>query len=198
MRQALRSLQEITRRGDVHILNFVGCELARGGERADPCLFFLVESQDPAALPHLIRHYEKTKDATILSYIGRQGSPAACGFLEGVVRNETNRERREFAFVALGNLYAALDRVGNADGCARVRDTIFQLYDEVPVATARAQFEPRVLGVIPHPGAVARLEQTLAEVKKNAPGIQGGVEEALERCRRQVERVTGIKYPGGP
>jgi hypothetical protein len=186
--QHLNELRHITRPGDKHVLDFVAREMARGEERAQCYLFFIQNAPDPdAAFPVLRAHFEKTGDLSLLYSIGRQGSAAALPYLEALARKEGNNERRRFALAGLPQLYQALDQ-GADPAAARVRDTIFALYDRMSLATNYAAGNPRFLGVIPEQGAVQRLEQILARVRGDGTNREYEVERVLAECRREMER----------
>jgi hypothetical protein len=187
--QHLDELLRITHPGDKHVLDFIAREMARGEERAQSYLFFLQNGPDPdAAFPVLRTYFEKTDDLSLLYTIGRQGSPAALPYLEGLARKQGNNERQRFALAGLPELYQTLDRREDATAAAKVRDTIFALYDGMPLAANWAAGHPRFLGVIPEQGAVKRLEQLLARVRGDGTNREHEIQRALAECRREIER----------
>jgi hypothetical protein len=188
---ALDELQRVTRRGDAKVLAFLGKELARGGDRAEPCLRFLQNYHDPAVFPILKAHLEKTGDLSLLYTIARQGTPDAVPYLESLVRKGKDRERRTFALLALEALYGALEEADEGKMLIKLRYAIFDLYDTLPFARDCIAGHPRVLGVIPHPEAVKRLEQILARVRGDGTNREYEVERVLRECRARMMKRLG-------
>ena len=123
--------------------------------------------------------------------IAAHGNPAAAEYLEGLARKGGNEERRRFALAALAELYEAVERDGDRAGRDRVRETLFNLYDNFVPAREYAASAPRFLAVVPDPGAVGRLTRLLARVRGDGTNREFEVRRALRQCREKTEQAQG-------
>jgi hypothetical protein len=185
----LGELLRITRPGDTEVLQFVARGLARGGEHAQLYRKFLQNLHVPETYLLLKEHFERTGDLDVLGSIGQQETPAACDFLAELVRREGQAERRQIALDALSRLYGAAEQAGDTRARVKVREAIITMYDAIPfVANYVAGYNPRILGVIPHPEAIQRLEQILARVRGDGTNREYEVERVLRECRQNLRK----------
>ncbi len=183
----LDELLRMVRPGDQEVLAFIGRQLARGGENAQAYLGFLQNLHEPGAYRLLKQYFERTGDLSLLYTIGRQGTPEACDFLVGLAHDKgKGQERRRFALEGLASLYEAVERAEDARARVKIRQAIITLYDTDPFVSAYVAFRPRILGVIPHPEAVQRLQQILDRVRGTNHAYL--VEQALRECRQKIMR----------
>jgi hypothetical protein len=182
----LHELQGITHVGDARIFDLISKQMERDPERANACIYFLQNHPDPACFLLLKGLYEKSNNITLLYSIGRQGTPAARPYLERLVEKKGNEERSRFAFAGLSALYEALARNGQQKEAAKVRDSIFRLYDR---DNSLADFQPRLLSVIPEQGAIDRLEKMLARVRGDQSNRGPEIEQVLDELRARVQNA---------
>jgi hypothetical protein len=189
-RQKLADLERYTCVGDTKVFQFMAEQMSRNKQREEICAYFLQNVPDPAIFPLLKAQYEKTGFGYMPHVMGRQGTPIAREHLAQLVSKKGDSYRREAAFSGLAHLYEALERAGNEVECDRVRGTIFVLFDTRPTAYEHATINPQILAVIPHKGAVERLEKMLARVKGDQSNREYEIQRCLRECRAKIERTT--------
>jgi hypothetical protein len=126
--------------------------------------------------------FEKSGNLSLLRSIGRQGAPAAREYLAKLAMERGNDERRRFAFGGLSDLYKAQEAAGDEEEMAKVRETIYKVYDQDNKVAA---FNPRLLAVIVHQGTIDRLEQMLDQVRGDA---RNEVARVLDECYRKLAK----------
>jgi hypothetical protein len=180
----LEELRLIVRPGDREMLAFIGRQLAGAGASDEPYRRFLQNLHEPGAYLLLKQHFERTGDLSLLYSIGHQGTPAARAYLQGLVQQGPGDERRRFALEGLASLYCAVEQADDTAARVKVRETIITLYDKDPFVANHVLSRPHILGVIPHPEAIQRLEQILARVRGTNRAYD--VEQALRASRTKL------------
>jgi hypothetical protein len=182
--ERLDELAPVTR-GDQRVIAFVEEQMKRGPDFAQTGIYFLQNRRGPESFAALKARFQKTKDVGLLYNIGHQGTPAAADFLAELVKKKGEHEPRQVALHSLQFLYQEVEEDGDTDGAAKVRDTIFALYDKEPFARATAPGYPRLF-LIPHAGAVQRLEEMLGRVRGDRSNREFEIERVLGEVREKM------------